>query len=327
MRREQERLWPRAWLLAAHESELLRGPVELSCGSLQVTVETGAPGEYRAQQVSGQPARCEAWAGFVWVNLDSSSADLQASLGAARAPIEAYETAGWSLESHATTELGCNWKASVDAHNEGYHVHALHSEILPVVDDVNQRVELLGDHASIFVAVGRPSPRLPQAGALGPELSGMLRAEGLAAAAFRDDAAAARRALQAARRPRAPHGLSDDQLTDNHHYYLFPNLQLSLYADHALVFRHRPVVDEPERTHFDQLVLRRSAAGARAPAERVRQVAPNDKIFGKVTGADLALLPGLQRGLRSRGFRGPLLSSGEAAIAGMHAALDRWLAD
>ncbi len=326
MQREQERLWPRAWLAAAHESELLRGPVELTCGSVCVSVETVAPGQHRATQYSGEPVRCETWAGFVWVNLDSSAADLHTSLGAARAPIEAYELAGWSLESHVTTELACNWKASVDAHNEGYHVHVLHSEILPLVDDVNQRVELLGDHASIFVTMGRPSPRLPHASGLGPELSAMLRAEGLAAADFDDDAGAARRALQAARRPRAPRGLSDDQLTDNHHYYLFPNLQLSLYVDHALVFRHRPVVDEPERTQFDQLVLRRGAA-ARASTERVRRVAPNDRIFGRVTGADLALLPGLQRGLRSRGFRGPMLSSGEAAIAGMHAALDRWLAD
>lgn len=312
--------------MAAHGSELRIGPVELVCANVQVLVEAGEGGQPRARRAaSAEPVRCEAWGGFAWVNLDADAPDLRTSLGAARVPIEAYQTSNWSLESHVTTELACNWKASVDAHNEGYHVHVLHSEVLPVVDDVNQQVELLGDHASIFVAMGRPSPRLPPPSALGPELSGMLRAEGLDAASFHGNAAAARQALQSARRKRVPDGLSDDQLTDNHHYYLFPNLQLSLYAEHALVFRHRPAVDEPERTSFDQLVLRRGRAGAAPPAERVRQVLPNDEIFGKVTGADLALLPQLQRGLRSRGFRGPLLSSEEKAISGMHAALDRWL--
>jgi hypothetical protein len=106
---------------------------------------------------------------------------------------------------------------------------------------------------------------------------------------------------------------------------LFPNLQLSLYYDHALVFRHRPSVDQPELTSFDQLVLRRGPK--RAAAESARQVLPSDAVFGSVTGADLALLPNLQRGLHSSGFRGPTLSSAEKAISGMHAALDRWIGE
>jgi phenylpropionate dioxygenase-like ring-hydroxylating dioxygenase large terminal subunit len=327
MRREQARLWPRAWLMAAHESELRFGAVELTCGGSAVVLEASAQhGVSARHSASGQAVRSETWAGFVWVNLDDAAADLSSSLGPVKSLIDAYGIGSWWLESHVTTELACNWKASVDAHNEGYHVQALHPEVLPVVDDVGQAVELFGDHARIVVPMARPSPRLREAAALGPELSGMLRAEGLEPKAYGGDAAAARRALQLARRETAAAALADDQLTDNHHYYLFPNLQLSLYADRALVFRHRPLFDQPERTHFDQLVLRRGDAPLKA-GERVRRVLPNDPAFGKVTGADLALLPGLQRGLRSRGFRGPLLGSEEKAISGMHAALDRWLHD
>lgn len=327
MRREQARLWPRVWLMAAHEAALSLGPTELLCGGSAVVIESSAATGLSARHAaSGQAVRCESWAGFAWVNLDEGAPDLASFLGPVKPLIEAYGIASWWLESHVTTELGCNWKASVDAHNEGYHVHSLHPEVLPVVDDLGEQIELLGEHARIVVPMARRSPRLPDAQGLGPELSGMLRAAGLDPQLHQSDPSGARRALQLARRERAAATLALDQLTDNHHFYLFPNLQLSLYAEHALVFRHRPLVDQPERVHFDQLVLRRGDAAGRA-AERVRRVLPNDPVFGKVTGADLALLPGLQKGLRSRGFRGPLLGSGEKIISGMHAALDRWLHD
>jgi hypothetical protein len=181
-------------------------------------------------------------------------------------------------------------------------VSSLHPEVLPMVDDQAERITLLGDHSRIVVPMGRPSRRLGG-----------------------DAAAHEQQRVQAQRDARRPEhaNLSDDQLSDNHQLYVFPNMQLNVFADHALVFRHRPHATDAQRCFFDQLSLVRG--GGRDIVEP-EAVPPDDPRFGRVTGADLALLPALQRGLRSRGFRGGVLSRRERCIAHMHDTLDRWLA-
>lgn len=241
------------------------------------------------------------WAGFRWTHRGRDPEPLADYLGEVQPLVEAYDLARWHTELAVTTELGCNWKASVDAHNESYHVHALHPEVLATVDDVNASVDHFGPHSRIRVPMGRPSPRLGRS----PD-------EG------------ARRAAQEARRRPEHAPLTDDQLTDNHQIYIFPNLQLNLFADHGLAFRHRPHATDPERCHFDMFVLTRRGHGG-DPC--LREVASDDAVFGPVTGADLAMLPRLQRGMRSPGFRGLVLGDREACIRRMHETIDGYLTE
>jgi phenylpropionate dioxygenase-like ring-hydroxylating dioxygenase large terminal subunit len=292
LERENERLWPRAWLVAAHLAEVAT-ELEVDLGVARVVVSAGP----RARTATGD-VRCASFAGFAWVCLAPEGPSLEAYLGELGPLVAAYDLGSWALEVAVTTEVACNWKASVDAHNEGYHVHALHPEVLPMVDDTAARVDHFGDHGRIVVPMGRPSARLGRA-----------------------DDGTARRAIKDARRARIA-GLDDDQLSDSHQFFVFPNLHVNASAEETQVMRHRPDVRDPERARFDLYVLRR---GGRSTA-RVREVAPDDPVFGPVTGADLRLLPELQRGMRSRGFAGLYLSSQEACIAAMHESLERWLA-
>ena len=48
---------------------------------------------------------------------------------------------------YRTTIIDANWKAVVDAFNEGYHVQGLHPQILPWTDDVSIAYEQFGTHA------------------------------------------------------------------------------------------------------------------------------------------------------------------------------------
>ena len=69
------------------------------------------------------------------------------------------------LRSYRTTIIDANWKAVVDAFNEGYHVQGLHPQILPWTDDVSIAYEQFGRHAHYGRLPGarrelRPSPRL-----------------------------------------------------------------------------------------------------------------------------------------------------------------------
>ena len=69
------------------------------------------------------------------------------------------------FRAYRTTIIAANWKAVVDAFNEGYHVQGLHPQILPWTDDVSIEYEQFERHAHYGRLPGarrelRPSPRL-----------------------------------------------------------------------------------------------------------------------------------------------------------------------
>jgi ring hydroxylating enzyme alpha subunit len=70
---------------------------------------------------------------------------------------------------------------------------------------------------------------------------------------------------------------------------------------------------------FDEIVFARSRP---TPEPQRRSGRAGDVDLGPVLGADVALLPRIQRGMRSRGFAGAYLSSGEALVQSFHRALD-----
>jgi len=76
-----------------------------------------------------------------------------------------YHLEQMRLRASLSTIIDANWKAVVDAFNEGYHVQGLHRQILPWTDDVTIEYEQLGRHAHYGRLPGarrrlRPSPRL-----------------------------------------------------------------------------------------------------------------------------------------------------------------------
>ena len=249
------RLWPRVWRMVAPAVD---------------------------QRTFDAP-RVETFAGLSWINSDPHAGSLRAWLGPVAPLIEAYDLGAMTLESDMSMVLACNWKASVDAHNEGYHVHTLHPEILSFVDDTAVELALFGPHGRMIVPMGRPSGRRP-----GATVPADLRVQ-----------------------------------SDNHMFYIFPNLQLNCYADHAMIFRHQPHPTDPGICRFDQQILRRGDGPRRASAHRT--LTRHRHSLGPVTDADLDVVEQLQLGMMGRGFDDPVWSQQEAFIAHMHANLEAWL--
>ena len=76
-----------------------------------------------------------------------------------------YHLEQMRFRASLTTIIDANWKAVVDAFNEGYHVQGLHTQILPWTDDVSIEYEQFERHAHYGRLAGarrelRPSPRL-----------------------------------------------------------------------------------------------------------------------------------------------------------------------
>lgn len=277
------------------------------------------------------PVACEAYGGLVWIHLDPNARGVGDYLGEVGEHLRAYRVGEWARTQDLSVDLACNWKTGVDAHNETYHVHLLHPETLALLDDTAARVDCYARHARIQVPFGAPSRRL-DARQAPPALARWAAHAGVDAASFGERFGELRVAVQRALRSRAAErgvdlaGLTDAQLTDTHQLYIFPNLQLNLRAEEMLLFRHRPHAEDPQRCVFDQQSYARVAPGAASRPRTAHAVRSAGKAeLGPVTAADVAMTERQQRGLRSRGFRGPTLGEQEVCIRHMHRVLDGYL--
>ncbi len=289
------------------------------------------PGGAPASELGLAEVRCGVALGFVWVSMSEAGEPLDEYLATVRPFLEPYRCETFALEQETTVAIDCNWKLSVDVSNEGYHVRALHPELLAVLDDTAVRLDLLGRHSRYLIPLGVAAPGTPSHGQVSETLRRYLDHVGVPAP-FRGGAADVRPAIARATRARldalglALPGLDEEAMVDKQQVYVFPNVQLNLTAAGLELYRHRPHPTDPGRMFFDEQAYARAAPGAAARAEPTRRrIRHGEASLGPVMGADVDLLPGLQRGMASRGFRGLYLGADEACIENMHRALDAYL--
>ena len=112
------------------------------------------------------PVRVDTWGGFVFVQPRPRRAEpLLEFLDPLPTLLAPYHLEQMRFRSSLTTIIAANWKAVVDAFNEGYHVQGMHPQILPWTDDVSIEYEQFDTHAHYGRLAGarrelRPSPRL-----------------------------------------------------------------------------------------------------------------------------------------------------------------------
>ncbi len=120
--------------------------------------------------------------------------------------------------------------------------------------------------------------------------------------------------------------LNDDQLTDDYHYLIFPNVTLNVHADDLMLFRQRPHPTDPNQMFYDiwtyDLVPGR--AGLAPSGREHKHFRHGDKSVGLVLDQDSQNLPGVQAGMNSTGFRG-LGRPQELRIRHFHKVLDDYL--
>ena len=285
-----------------------------------------------------RPVRCDVWGGFVWVNLDPEAGSLRDYLGVIPAHLDAYRFDEQSLIADVTLEVDCNWKTGVDAFNEAYHVQATHPDLLTYSDDVDVQIDCYERHSRFIYKIGAPSPRLADRERLSPTMRDLImRSHGVDPDAFEGTAADVRPAMIRAMREKmgALQGidfdeLHDSQLVDDLHYTIFPNVTLNIHARGFWLFRHRPHETDPNRMYFDfwNLIRVRGAEVPRPESIRGRPGAPRLADVtpgGDVLDEDMANLPRIQAGMRSRGFESLTLARHERRIRHFHDTLMTYL--
>lgn len=295
------------------------------------------------------PVRCEEVAGLVFITMNDAAPPVREWLGPVADQLALYDIGSMNVIQHKQSDWAANWKGGVDAFYEIYHLHAVHPQTQGVMDDRTQ-IDLYPNGMSRqFVPFAQPSPRFPDQESVNPGIQMMLADAGINPATFAGTAQDSRAAIQQAKRVRAKaHGLdydrfSDTQLSDSTIYGVFPNVQIGCHPEAVFLHRFLPHPDDPNQFTYDTCILFKhlDAPGYGPPAwmglapgtdttgltrpEIVRVPLGQPPELGEVLDQDSELLPVVQKGSRSRGFRGPLWSEQEARLRHFHTELDRYL--
>lgn len=292
----------------------------------------------------------EVFAGFVWVTMDSDAPPLREFLGPLHNEWAAYQPDEWTRVTALTANVSCNWKVIQDNFCESYHLPTVHPQLMESHEENYRYTDFqMSAHGHGRMIMPGAMPSVTQYGDNPPLTDGLrtrLAQWDLDPADFEADALGVRPALQQQMRllgPERGHAhydqLRDQQLTDSHHYNLFPNCSLTFSADGLLMQRMRPHPTDPERCVFDHWYYAFAPAagvGGKADAAtniRVDGVGAEHQIFdygdrpmGLIPDQDISITQGQQLGMRSRGFNRAVLAGQEARVGWFHQVIDRYIA-
>ncbi|MEM9530841.1 MAG: aromatic ring-hydroxylating dioxygenase subunit alpha [Pseudomonadota bacterium] len=276
---------------------------------------------------------CAEWNAMVWYSLDPDVMPFEEYMAPLQGHFEPYHFERMTLTRDVTVEWECNWKTSVDAFNETYHVSATHPQLSWYLNDMDVQIDCYERHSRYLVPFGVTSPRIERIPEIPPPLKFMLAEAGLDPASYEGPVDGIRETVQrhlrqhAATQGRDYSDLNDDQLTDDYNYLVFPNLTFNTHADHLMLFRHRPHPEDPNRMFFDTWTLSYLGTDDEVPERRPRHrsYGPNEKSLGMVIDQDGSNLPKVQRGMRSASYQGLWLGDLEVRLRHFHHTMDGYL--
>ena len=275
---------------------------------------------------------CEEWGSFVWFTMDPKAPPLAEFLQPIPQHLDPYHFERMVQTRDITVEWDCNWKTSVDAFNESYHVQGIHPQLLWHLHDLDIQIDCYERHSRYLIPFGTLSPRVRRPPAIPESIKLIMKRAGMDPADYDEPIANIRRDVQRHKRATGPgqgrdySELNDDQLTDDYHYLIFPNLSLNVHADDFWVFRQRPHATDPNKMYYDIWTYELVPAGREWPERAKHQTWKHgDRSIGLVLDQDAANLPNVQVGMHSRGFRGLWLGRQELRIRHFHKVINDYL--
>jgi nitrite reductase/ring-hydroxylating ferredoxin subunit len=261
------------------------------------------------------PVKTGIWDGFVFVNFDPDSPSLDDYLEGLPEHFRAWPMEERFTAAHVVKHLDCNWKVTIEAFVETFHVIGLHSESLPFFGDANSQYDVWSGKRHI-------SRMINPSGVPSPHLAGKSTPERLIAAAAkfglcedgplvpgetpRGRIVARLRGFYESTFGIALSHLSDSEVLDVIEYSVFPNFIVFGGFGSPLAYRSRPDGDDPDKSIFEVWLLL-PYKGERPPSPPTRVLAahehfgdvPELSYYGGIIDQDADMMPRVQRGLRS----------------------------
>jgi phenylpropionate dioxygenase-like ring-hydroxylating dioxygenase large terminal subunit len=281
----------------------------------------------------------DTWGGWVWINLDPNCEPLRDYLEPAAGMLDPFELEKMRYRWRQRVYFDCNWKTAMEAFMESYHVEGTHPQFLKYADfylwsqsdgrhshhgfqERNQNADLLASNTIIRPGKGA-DPRVSIA-KLQEETFRTVNAS--TTQTFVDAAARLVEELpegtpadqvmahfiQSVQRDDAARGVIWPKVDPEHYaksgiaWHVFPNLSIAHGYTFALCYRVRPHGYNPDKCIFEAYVLERFPNGQEPKTEWVYAEATDVEKWRSVLMQDFANMGEVQRGMKSRGFRGTL---------------------
>ncbi|MGE0666227.1 MAG: aromatic ring-hydroxylating dioxygenase subunit alpha [Sphingomonadales bacterium] len=294
-----------------------------------------------------KPIACEAWAGFIWYNLDVNCAPLGEFLGEVKDILDAYAIDRMTRVVYRVAEAPCNYKCIHDNFCESYHLPQTHPQLAEFFDDDYRNTEFFEydtGHSLMKMKGSLPSKRGANPDSINPVMAEEMTYWGLRPEDFEGRAGEVRAALQRQKRAEGARrgydyfsGLGDDQLTDRYHFNIFPGTSITMSPVSLGLQRAEPHPTDPNKCIYEQWQLAAQAddnglaysAVGMVPFEEAprRVVVYGTESLGQVADQDLRASAAQQRGFQGRGFDGAYLTGQESRIQQFHNCLDAWIED
>ena len=289
--------------------------------------------------------RVDTWGPFVFFNMDDEAESLTDFLGVIPSHLDPYHFEEYHLVQDYQLIWDCNWKFAVDQFAEIYHLPALHPQLIEWWDTAGTPLDVYdgGRHSRQLIRQG-----YPDGGAWTDEMARrhgytdkemitdsqwqQLAAVGIEQDEFEGGVNDVRPAIIEARRElyeamgvdvSALHG---EQLIDDYHYMIFPNITLNIGGTSLTYFRARPHPTDTNLCLWDYQTYVRLPEGTPVPPRpaTVRGSAHEVEVF-EALAQDMAQAQIVQESYHSKGFSGILLNSEERRVRAMHYALEQYL--
>jgi nitrite reductase/ring-hydroxylating ferredoxin subunit len=300
----------------------------------------------------------DTWGGFVFINMDPAAEPLRDYLAPIPEIFDPFEFHLFRHRWYKTVVLPCNWKACLEAFNEGYHVQTTHPQLLRGTDDMTLS-KSDGKH-SMFTGpednrpLGAPSRRLglPMPDDLRPgiisyyelldeQLRAIVTPRGVRASKRLNELASGadpRAVLTALRQFMQEAAIAEgagypdiplqNLVRAGKDWHIFPNLIVLPAPDGALWYRARPNGDDPDSCIYDIWSMVRYAPGAEPKLDReFHEDWRQHEEWGRILEQDFANMHAVQQGMKSRGFAGARVNPvQERAISNFHRVLHEYYA-
>lgn len=303
--------------------------------------------------------KVDSWGGWIFINMDPNCVPLREYLEPAATILDPFEFEKMRYKWRQWVVFDCNWKTALEAFMEPYHVAGTHPQLLEYgeyyaysaahelhgVSGFDQRnPELKMEESSTITRAGKGTDARLSTYELQKEIYTTVNfastTETLVNAAKRlidelpegtPPQEVIRHWLASAKADDAARGviwpeISPEQMSKaGLAWNIFPNMAVLQGITFALCYRVRPYGDDPHKCIFESYAIERFPEGAEPKTEWV-YAEPTAEKWGMVLTQDFSNMAAVQKGMRSRGFRGPLPNPHqERKVTNFHRNLARFM--
>jgi len=285
------------------------------------------------------PVKLDTWGGWIFINMNPDCESLREYLEPAASILDAFAFEKMRFKWRQWVVFDCNWKTAMEAFMEPYHVTGTHGQMLEHgdyyayskayglhgVSGFDQRdPEFQMSQSSTVTRAGKGTDPRVSTYELQNEIyttvNNASTTETLVNAARRlvDELpegtpadAVIKHWLDSARADDAARGIvwptiSPENLTEaGLAWHIFPNMTILQGITFALCYRTRPYGDDVDKCIFESYAIERYPEGEEPRTEWV-YAEPTGEKWGMVLAQDFSNMGAVQKGMKSRGFRGTL---------------------